>query len=156
MKRPVVARTLGFALLWVILSEGGTSSAWVGALTVAAAVWASLILVPSRNKSIRWTALPAFLVFFIAGSLRGGWLTAKLALRGVPSLSPISIELPMPFRREAPRTMLIGIMGLMPGTLSVDACSDRLCIHVLDDHSPAAQETQALIARLAALFGEEE
>jgi len=53
----------------------------------------------------------------------------------------------------APRILLTYTLSLMPGTLGVELCDDRLRLHVLHQDLPVVEEARALERHIAALFG---
>jgi len=146
-----------FACLWWILAEGRLDGWLLGGIAVIAATWASVALWPSPAHGVRLAAVPAFLVFFLANSVRGGWQVALMALRGRRSLQPVFLDLPLSLPAGAPQVLLTNVLGLMPGTLGVELVDEltgaRLRLHVLHQDLPVVAEVRALERRIAALFG---
>lgn len=149
----LVRRGILFALLWWVLAEGSRDGWLLGAIAVAAASWASLRLLPPHVPGVLLTRLPGFLAFFVWNSLRGGVQVAWLALRSRAKLRPAILELVLELPPGAPRILMVGTLGLMPGTLGVRLQDDRLQLHVLDTGLPVAAEAAALQAHIARLFG---
>lgn len=154
MMNAALRRGILFALLWWILSEGRAEGWELGAIAVAAALWASLRLLPPAAGRISLVGLCAFLGHFVWNSVRGGAQVALIALRGRHALRPRVLELQLALAPGAPRILMINALGLMPGTLGVQLDGDRLRLHVLDERMPIVAETQALELRIARLFGE--
>lgn len=149
----LLPRGLLFASLWWILAEGHLDGWLLGGIAVAAATWASIALWPPAAHRVHLFALPGFLAFFLANSVRGGWQVALMALRGRRALQPAFLELPLNLPAGAPRILLTNVLGLMPGTVGVELTDDRLRLHVLHQDLPVVAEARALERRIAALFG---
>lgn len=154
MIRSIFLRALGFVALWWILAEGRLDGWLLGGVAVVAATWTSITLQPPQELRIRLAGLFGFLRFFLWNSLRGGTQVAGMALRGRTALRPGIIELRVTLPPGGARILLVNVLGLMPGTLSVDLDDASLRMHVLDDSQPVIAETRALEATIAALFGD--
>lgn len=154
MMRSVGLRAMSFACLWWMLSEGRNDGWLLGVIAVAAGTAASIVLwPPSGGNGIRLAALPGFLAFFLAGSLRGGWQVALMALRGRDALRPAFLELPLNLPPGVQQILLTNMLSLMPGTSGVRLADDLLCVHVLHADLPIATEARMLERHIAALFG---
>ena len=153
MIRSIFLRALGFVALWWILAEGRLDGWLLGGVAVVAATWTSITLAPPGELRIRLAGLIGFLRFFLWNSLRGGMQVAGMALRGRTALRPGIIELRLTLPPGGARILLVNVLGLMPGTLSVDLDDASLRMHVLDDSQPVVAEARALEATIAALFG---
>lgn len=149
----IVRRLVAAAVLWWVLAGARPDSWAVGLVAIAAAVGASLILMPPGAGRISVPGLVAFAGFFIAESLRAGVLVAMRALRRDPDLRPAVREFRLRVPAGAARTLLVDTMSLLPGTLSAGLAGERLRLHVLDARLPVEQELRAVEARVAALFG---
>jgi multicomponent Na+:H+ antiporter subunit E len=152
MSAALLYRGLLFALLWWMLSEGRAEGWGFGAIAVAAALWASLRLLPPAAGHISPAGLFAFLRHFVWNSVRGGTQVALIALRGRHALRPRVLELQLALPPGAPRILMVNALGLMPGTLGVQLDGDRLRLHVLDERMPIVAEVQTLEVRIARLF----
>ncbi|MDD2741951.1 MAG: Na+/H+ antiporter subunit E [Rhodocyclaceae bacterium] len=141
-----------FAALWWLLAESDLQAAWMGGFAVLAATATSLALIPPSHYLRAWPAL-AFLGFFLRNSIVSGLQVARLALnpRRGPTPRCVSVELTVP--AGAPRLIVAGALGLMPGTLSVALDGARLKIHALDSRIPVAAEVAALESHVARMIG---
>ena len=151
--RVLIVRTLLFAALWWILSEGEWRAAWLAALVVGAAVAASLAMWPARGGGVSPAGVAPFVAFFLWQSLRGGCQVAALALRPRLRLCPCVWLLPLRLAPGAGRILLADTMSLLPGTLSVGLEGDNLRLHVLDRALFAEADLRAAEARVAHLLG---
>lgn len=142
-----------FALLWWALTDGRPGSWGVGAPSVALAAWASLVLLPPQPTRVSGLGLMRFVVFFLMESLRGGVQVAAFALRPRMDLKPAFHEVPLRLAEGFGRILLVNTLNLLPGTLSVELESDRLCLHVLDDTAPTEAEVRTAEARIAHMLG---
>ncbi|OGB32381.1 MAG: hypothetical protein A3F78_02450 [Burkholderiales bacterium RIFCSPLOWO2_12_FULL_61_40] len=148
-----VQRALLYALLWWILAEGSADSWGLGAVAVAAATAVSLRLMPPGLHRMGGIALLRFLTFFLWNSIRGGWQVAMLALRPRLDLEPIVLELSLALPPGAPSILMLGALGLMPGSVGMRLDHRRLRLHVLDGRLPMAKEARSLEGHIARLFG---
>lgn len=106
-----------------------------------------------RTAGLRWSALPAFLGYFLRAAWSGGWDVAKRALHPRPALAPAFVDVPTRLPPGAARLFLAAALSLLPGTLSVKLGAGHIRLHVLDRRQPVEPETARLEARVAALFG---
>jgi multicomponent Na+:H+ antiporter subunit E len=149
----LLVRTLGFVLLWWILSEGDLRAWWLGAAVIAIALGASLHLAPASTSPVRLTRLPGFVCYFAWQSIRGGIRVSLTALRPRPPLVPNIVELHLTLPPGGSRVLLVSALSLMPGTLGVELDGDRLRLHVLDQHQDLIGEFQGLETRIGHLLG---
>lgn len=156
MDRSLVQRMLPILLLLLLvwLSLDGFSSLWVGLLFALLGAVAGAIMVPPDSHAVRLIRLPVFAVFFILESVRGAMDVAVRAFRprmGLDlQLASYSIRLPA----GKPRTLLVAVVSLLPGTLSASlrAKDNCLLIHSLTGNPrPAVRSLEVQIARLFAL-----
>ncbi|BCR03572.1 hypothetical protein DESUT3_06410 [Desulfuromonas versatilis] len=146
-------KTTLFAALWIVLTGNSPDSWTVGAVTVLAAVTASLALDPRKTRPWRPWALCHFVGFFLWNSLRGGLDVARRAVHPALPLDPVLVEHPLLLPEGSGRVFLVGTVNLLPGTLSAEISGDVVVIHMLDGSLPAIRELQKLEQRVAALFG---
>lgn len=136
-------------LLWFGLSNG---QGWLfGTAAAAVVLFISQTLAPLPAMRVSLPGLLRFLGFFLRGSLAGGADVARRAL--APGL-PLSIHrhrhrLRLP--AGAPRAVLVGVISLLPGTLSVWLDGDELLVHSIA--GDPGERVQDLELRVAELFG---
>lgn len=137
--------------LWLLLSG---PEAWIVGLGVAlAGGLAGALLAPGEPFPWRPWRLPGFFGFFLKESLLGGLDVARRAFARRVDVEPCFAHYPLALPPGAPRTLMLSLVSLLPGTLSADLDpeTDRLLVHAL---APAAFDTLAeLEQRIARLFG---
>jgi len=146
-----VFRTVLFALLWWILTEGAMNSWLVGAPVVLFAVFVSGVLLPGASWSL--PGLVRFVPFFLWHSLRGGVDVARRALQPRLPISPGLLEHRWRLPPGLPRVFMANTVSLLPGTLSAELDEECLHIHVLDETSVFAADLKVLEQRVAGVFG---
>lgn len=149
----VLRRLVLFGALWLLLAGPRGETPAVAALAIIGATITSLFLWPSVRLHLRWTRLPALAGYFAIHSVRGGIDVARRvfspALPTRPDLLPYETTL----SREAARVLFVWMIGLMPGTASVNLESgNRLTVHVIDTTAHPADNLRALERRIAAVF----
>jgi len=142
---------LAAVLLWAVFTAG---TGWdpLGLLVVAAAALAGAWWAPTDLLRVSWRALPGFVLFFVDRSLRGGVDVAWRALRPTLPLEPQWVVRPLRLPPGGPRSLLVSVISLMPGTLCAELVDDELVVHAL---TPGLEgeldELEQHIARLYAL-----
>jgi multicomponent Na+:H+ antiporter subunit E len=157
--RPAVLFTrLGLlSVLWAALVEGNPEGLVMGLLVVPLAAWGSLVLEPPGGMRVNPLELVRLLPLCMWLALRGGLDVARRALHPKLPLSPGRLEVRSRVPRGPARLFLNSVVSFMPGTLSVEAEGDSLCLHLLDasPESRAASLTllRQLEARVVRVFG---
>jgi len=146
-------RLLVFAVIWWLLADGNLQSWLIGAPVVVLAAVASLAL--AERAGLRWSPLGIvrFVPFFLWESLRGGAAAAAIVFTRPGRVDPQLVRYRTRLPAGAPRALLAGIAGLLPGTLAADIRDDVLEVHVLDSSIPAIEEMARLERRIAAMAG---
>lgn len=151
LPRKLITRALLLSLLWWALA-GGAPEAWkTGAVVILVALAASIRLQPDAT-GIAPLRLPAFLLFFLARSIKGGIQVAAIALRPRLRLRPVMLEIPLRLPDESERIFLAAIMSLLPGTLSAGLHGNCLSLHALDAGLPIEAEIRRAERQVARLF----
>lgn len=157
MTGSALARTAAWvpplAALWWIVTEGRGGSWGVGAPVVLLAALTAAAVLPAPRRWIRPAALPRFLLFFGAQSIRGGVDVARRVLSPSMRLAPGFLTHRTFLPEGAPRVLLADVVSLLPGTVTVDLDGDHLRVHALEAGSAVHQELRAVEDRVAALFG---
>lgn len=152
MTGALLFRGAAFALVWWALAEGRADSWGVGAVTVAAALAASLALAPPGAGRWSLAGLLGYAGFFLVQSVKGGSQVAAQAFRPRMDLAPALVDVPVALPEGLPRVLLVNTLNLLPGTVSVHLAGDRLRLHVLDARLPIAEEVRQAEARIACLW----
>lgn len=153
--RSILVRLTGFALLWVLLSAASAKNLPLAAITIVSATVASFQLWPAHPHRVRWSRLPGLLAFFLWNALQGGLDVARRALSPRLRVAPDLLEYKCRLQSESGRVWFTWMIGLMPGTASVQ-WHDGGCIvvHVIDQTRYDHASLQRLEQRLAALLGD--
>ncbi|TDK23021.1 hypothetical protein E2F46_12800 [Luteimonas aestuarii] len=130
----------------------GLGSLWLGVLvSLAGAAFGSWV---APGEVHRWQPLRlvAFFVWFVVASWRGGADVARRALSPRMPIEPVMLRHRMRLPPGLPQTVFVGVLSLLPGTLSValDADGGWLDVHCLTPS--AADGIGELERRLAWLF----
>jgi multicomponent Na+:H+ antiporter subunit E len=149
----ILFRGAAFALVWWVLAEGRADSWGVGAVSVAAALAASLRLAPPGTGRLSPAGLLGFAGFFLVQSFKGGLQVAARAFRSRMDLAPALVDVPVTLPEDLPRVLLVNTLNLLPGTVCVRLEGDRLLLHVLDARLPVAEEVRETEARIARMLG---
>ena len=144
-------RTLVFALLWWVLTQGAINSWLVGAPVVLLAVIASGWLLPAISWSL--PGIVRFIPFFLWRSLYGGVDVARRALHPKLPISPGLFDYRWRLPPGLPRVFMANTVSLLPGTLSAELDEEYLCVHVLDQSGDFIPELSIVEERVASLFG---
>lgn len=140
------------AVWWWALADGAPS--WTfGAPVILLALVAGLVIAPARARCVSPARLLRFAPFFLRESLRGGIDVARRALHPRLPLAPALLDYRLRLPPGPARLFLVGVVSLLPGTLSADLGESDLTVHVLDRKLPVLHLLQALERQVAALFG---
>lgn len=137
----VIARGAWFLGLWFLVSGFHLADVPAAFVSVAAATWASLRLLPPASGRSSVTALAALALRFLHQSIVAGvdvaWraLDPRMPLR--PGLVTYDVRLPPGPARSA----FLTFMSLLPGSLPAWQEDDgRITIHCLDVGQPVAAQ----------------
>jgi multicomponent Na+:H+ antiporter subunit E len=140
------------ALIWLALN--GLDGWPLGLLAALVGAIAGGLLAPGRPFPWRPHRLAGFLLFFLVESFKGGvdvaWRAVHPRLPVTPEFHRWRVDLP----KGQPRTLMVGVISLLPGTLSADLSDDgrELIVHTLMPEAMASVERlDAHIRRLFSL-----
>lgn len=137
-------------LLWGVLS--GNAGWHFGIPAIIAATLVGLLLAPAQPTSWSLVGLIKFLVFFFKESLPSGIDVAYRALHPNLPIQPAWLHYPLRLPPGPGRVLFIGVISLLPGTLSADLKGDDLTIHLLTERPNTRTKLKTLEERVAALF----
>jgi len=143
----VVARFVGYAALWWIISGGEGGWLW----GIPAVLIAALFNPFSGSERWRWH-LPGLVVFvsvFIWLSLRSGLDVAWRALHPSRPLDPALVDVAWSLDSWHARLFFANLINLMPGTLCVRITEQGMTVHCLG----RTERTLAGLQRLEAVIG---
>jgi multicomponent Na+:H+ antiporter subunit E len=138
-------------LFMVWLALDGIGNLAVGALFALAGSAAGAWLAPGEAYPWRPLRLAAFFAYFVRESLRGGIDVAWRALHPAMPIAPAVVEFRTALPPGLPQAVMLGVISLLPGTLSVWlAEGGRLQVHALTPRS--AEGLAELDRRVGLLF----
>lgn len=146
-----VARWAGFFVLWLVIGPTGGVDLLVGALTGAAAAWASLRLLAPAAGRLQPAALARLALRFLVQSAVAGTDVAGRALAPALPLRPGFVRVPLRLAPGTARAAFCTLASLQPGTLPVGAEQDgALRVHCLDLGQDVRSQMSAEEARFLA------
>ncbi|WP_044900848.1 Na+/H+ antiporter subunit E [Myxococcus stipitatus] len=152
--KSALARVAFMCISWWALCDGDPSSVTFGVPVVTVVLVVSFMLSPPRKYSWRLLDIARFAVFFLVGSVQGGFDVARRALAPGLPISPVFIRYRLRLPAGAPCTVFRLTLSLMPGTLNADVLGEVLVVHSLVDRGEVLQhELEDLERRVARLFG---
>ncbi|TVS14661.1 MAG: cation transporter [Gammaproteobacteria bacterium] len=132
-------------VIWLALT--GVDALILGAITVIVGGTAGAWAVPGMPYPWRPLRLFRFAGFFLWSSISGGFDVAWRALHPRLAIDPRWMRYRLELPAGQPRTLMVSIMSLLPGTLSADLESDNvLLVHALMGSDPDA--VRANVAQL--------
>jgi multicomponent Na+:H+ antiporter subunit E len=158
--RTALTRALTLAIVWWAVSEGVTYGWYYGAVVVFLATALSLRLRPPtaekprpRRLLERTGALLTLAGWFVARSFVGGVDVARRALSRPLNLKPGLVRYQLAIPPGQARTVVVGLMNLMPGTLSAELYGDVLHVHALDVTTDVKTQVAGLEDRVGRVSG---
>ena len=148
-RTPSLQLMLLLAILWLALT--GLTDWLFGAVAVALALGASHWLAPMQLTRFSLPGLLRFLPYFAVQSVAGGIDVARRAFAPALPLALHDSRYTLRLPAGQARTVFIGTVSLLPGTLARDLSGNELRVHsIAGDPTP---ELQRLERRIADLFG---
>ena len=153
-RRAAVARTIGFFILWIILSGGAGAALLPGIAAAPAAAWFSLRLLPPGRNRLAPFAFGAWVLRFLGQSLVAGADVARRACDPSLPLDPGFVAYSPGLAPGPTRNLFTSLTSLLPGTVPVGTGgNEALEIHALDRRQPVAAQLAAEEARLRRAIG---
>jgi multicomponent Na+:H+ antiporter subunit E len=141
---PAIERGAALFALWIVLVRSAhPADLVVGALTVLAATWMSLRLLPPDLGRVRLGALAARLPLFAWHSVRAGVDIARRAFDPRLPLAPGFVTYETRCPRGLARSTFATITSLLPGTVPVADDDRGLVYHCLDATQPVVEDLAA-------------
>lgn len=146
----ILSRSILFAVIWWVLTNGINTSWWIGVPTVLLSVFVSILLL--KPAHFIWHELLKFIPFFLIRSVIGGTDVAWRAIHPKMPIAPELIEYPMQLPTGLPRVFMASTINLLPGTLSATIEKNIMRVHVLDNQQNYIAEIQAVEQNMARIF----
>jgi multicomponent Na+:H+ antiporter subunit E len=146
---------LALSAVWVTLVGSGDPSSWiVGLPSVAAATWSHGRL--SACGGLRFSVAGALQLvpFFLLESFKGGVDVVRRVVGPRLDVNPGFFDYGLRLTRPSARIFFVGLVSLLPGTLSADIDGEILRVHALDRDVDSVGELSRLERHVAALFRE--
>lgn len=151
----MVARGTGLFGLWLLLTRAEPADLLIGAVTAAAATWASLRLLPPRKRRMRIGAAAGIALRLLGQSVVAGFDVARRALDPRLPIRPGFVSHPLRLPPGVSRDAFCALASLAPGTVpSGTDESGALLVHCLDVGQPVLPQLAADEARFAHATGE--
>jgi multicomponent Na+:H+ antiporter subunit E len=158
--RTALTRALTLTVVWWAVSEGETYGWYYGAVVVVLATVLSLHLRPPitggtapRRLLERTGALLTLAGWFVARSFVGGVDVARRALSRPLDLEPGLVRHELAIPPGQARTVVVGLISLLPGTLSAELDGDVLHVHALDVTTDVNAQVAELEVRVGRVSG---
>jgi multicomponent Na+:H+ antiporter subunit E len=147
----VMVRGVAFLVLWAVLAGVNAADLPAAAVSVVAATWTSLRLMPSGDGRSSLPTVARMVLRFPLQSLIAGIDVARRAFSPRLPLSPGFVPYVPRLPPGTACDAFCALASLMPGTLPADTeTGGTLLIHCLDTRQPVAQQLadeEALFAR---------
>ena len=147
----IVIRGWLFLFIWWVLTDGNTSSWWIGLPAVMLTIIVSIILIPPTHLvfiRVIWF-VPFFLIYSFKGALDVAWRVFHPRLPISPGLIKYTLSLPPGLAQ----VLMINLVNLVPGTLTAKLEHNVLTIHVLDIRNDFKTELITIEQHVAKIFG---
>lgn len=138
-------------LVWLALN--GLSVWWLGVVFAALGGLMGATLAIGDPYPWRPLRLAGFFVYFLRVSLLGGMDVAARALNPRLPIRPHFVPYHLSVPAGQPRTLMLSLVSLVPGTLSANIEGDTLVVHALAEGG--AEKLLDLERRIAWLFSVE-
>ncbi len=147
-------KTLGFFLLWILLSESfNLFHVALGLVAAFGVAWFNTDRSVSRFAILRLRIVWYFL-WLVGRILQSGFHLSVLILDPALPIDPKLIRYRTKLREEAGIVLLGNSITLTPGTITVEVNSQDLVVHAMDDKSANDVTSLHMDQRIAGLFGE--
>ena len=150
-RRAAIVRGLAYLALWlVLLPSMKPGDLVIGLLSVAAATFVSMKLLPPAAGSLNVAALLLLAPHFLWESVKAGLDVARRALAPRPRLAPGFVSCPLDFPPGLARNTFATITSMMPGTVPSGEDNATLVSHCLDTSQPVVEQLwkeEALLSR---------
>ena len=147
-------KTMGFFLIWLLLSESFDKfSVGLGLVAASGVAWFNTDRSTSRFTIPRLRIVWYFL-WLVGRILQSGFHLSVLILHPALPIDPKLIRYRTKLREEAGIVLLGNSITLTPGTITVEVNSQDLVVHAMDDKSAHDVTSLRLEQQIAGLFGE--
>ena len=150
----LILKTLGFFLIWLLLSQSfNLFHVGLGLLAAFGVAWLNTDRSVSRFVILRLRIVWYFL-WLLGRILQSGFHLSVLILHPALPIDPKLIRYRTKLRTEASIVLLGNSITLTPGTITVEVDSQDLVVHAMDDKSADDVTSQRIEQQIAGSFGE--
>ena len=147
-------KTMGFFLIWLLLSESFDKfHVGLGLVAAFGVAWFNTDRSTSRS-AIRKLRIVWYFLWLVGRILQSGLHLSVLILHPALPIDPKLIHYRTKLQEEAGIVLLGNSITLTPGTITVDVNSQDLVVHAMDDKSAHDVTSLHMDQRIAGLFGE--
>ena len=147
-------KTLGFLLIWILLSESfDLFHVTLGLFAAFAVAWFNTDRSVSRFAVLRLRIVWYFF-WLVCRVLQSGWHLSVLILNPALPIDPKMIRHRTKLRGEGSIVLLGNSITLTPGTITAEVNSQELVVHAMDNASADDITSLRLDQQIARLFGE--
>jgi multicomponent Na+:H+ antiporter subunit E len=147
-----VAVPLG--LVWLGLNGPDLASWLIGAPAILVASTLATQFPRHRPLGLRWARLAGFALFFFRQSVLGGWDVARRVLERRPRINPGYVDYETSLPAGPARHFYVGVISLLPGTLTTGVEGDRIVVHTIDAGANPEAALEELESQLAQIFSD--
>ncbi len=150
----LILKTLGFFLIWLLLSASfNLFHIGLGLVAAFGVAWFNTDRSTSRSV-IPQLRIVWYFLWLVGRILQSGFHLSVLILHPALPIDPKLIRYRTKLREEAGIVLLGNSITLTPGTISVELNSQDLVVHAMDDKSAHDVTSLRLEQQIAGLFGE--
>ena len=146
-------RTVALFALWLLLSQSYTFAHMAVGIVVAFAVARlNTDTLPRSGHKVRWLQAFAYIPWLFTRIVASGVHLSYLILHPRLPIDPKIIHQRTRLESEAAIAILGNSITLTPGTLTLEANSDEIVVHALDDDSTSDVTSLRIENKIAAMF----
>ena len=151
----LILKTLGFFLIWLLLSESFLAiHMLLGLLAAFAVAWLNTERSAIRFTLLRWS-LVWYFPYLLGKVLQSGFHLSLLILNPSLPIDPKMVSHNTTLTDESGIVLLGNSITLTPGTITVEVKSRQLLVHAMDDASAKDVTEMRLERRIVRAVGED-
>lgn len=140
------------ALLWSVLTGANLDSWIVGVPVLIVTTWVASFLPPPGPLALRPLGLVRFGLHFLFHSLAGAVDVAWRSLDPRLPIDPGIVEYRVTLQPLRARLFFLGVINLLPGSVSAELRDQILTVHVIDVQRPVRRHLRSLESVIAGIW----